>query len=179
MSDMNKEISKRIADKIVKLRKENNLSQTAMARQAGITPGAYSMKETGKREFKLNEVTRLADFFHLTLEELINDRHIEQLTCRDLGLIEETADALERFCRTHGPEAAEAISKALSSVEVLELLSMYWDLAEYDGEYEPPKSIIFKDISYEVQMTKASLRKVVGTALIRALRKCREKQQTQ
>lgn len=176
MSDMNKEISKRIADKIVKLRKENNLSQAAMARQAGITPGAYSMKETGKREFKLNEVTRLADFFHLTLEELINDRHIEQLSCRDLGLTEETADALERFCRTHGPEAAEAISKALSSVDVLELLSMYWDLAKYDGEYEPPKSSVYKDGMYEVRITKASLRKSVGSALIRALSRCKEKE---
>lgn len=167
--------NREIAERILHLRQEHNLSQASMAKLAGITPTNYGMKESGKHPFKLIEVTKLADHFHLTLEELVNGRHIEPLTYHDLGLTEEANEALKHFYHSHGEEAVNAAVKALLNPEILDLLNIYRKMAEYDGEYKPPEHIKkLDDGTYEVRMTKASLKKVIGTALISKLYECQK-----
>ncbi len=56
---------------LLKLRLENNLSQQAVADEIGIALRTYQYYERGQREPMLTTLIALADFYDLSLDELV------------------------------------------------------------------------------------------------------------
>ena len=56
---------------LLKLRLENNLSQQAVADEIGIALRTYQYYERGQRELMLTTLIALADFYDLSLDELV------------------------------------------------------------------------------------------------------------
>lgn len=59
------------SEHLLKLRQEYGLTQTALAQQIGISWRAYQTYERGQREPGLSALVALADFYGLTVDELI------------------------------------------------------------------------------------------------------------
>ncbi len=56
---------------LLKLRLENNLSQQAVTDEIGIALRTYQYYERGQREPMLTTLIALADFYDLSLDELV------------------------------------------------------------------------------------------------------------
>lgn len=56
---------------LLKLRLENNFSQQAVADEIGIALRTYQYYERGQREPMLTTLIALADFYDLSLDELV------------------------------------------------------------------------------------------------------------
>lgn len=57
--------------KIKELRQTNEISQYQMAHYLSLTPSAYSKKESGHRQFSIEELVKIAKFFHCDLQKLL------------------------------------------------------------------------------------------------------------
>ncbi len=57
-------------------RKEKRMSQREIAELIGTHPQTYHMKETGKRDFLLDEALTIASFFGQKVEELFNKAEV-------------------------------------------------------------------------------------------------------
>lgn len=57
------------------IRKQSNLSQEDMADYLGCERQTVSMYETGKREPSINMLIKIANFFHVSLDDLITDKN--------------------------------------------------------------------------------------------------------
>ncbi|WP_312890849.1 helix-turn-helix domain-containing protein [Clostridium thailandense] len=53
------------------LRIKNNIKQKTMSKTLNMTVAAYSRKENGQRSFTIDEVAKIAEFFKISMEELI------------------------------------------------------------------------------------------------------------
>lgn len=60
-----------LQEHLIQLRKERGLKQTEVAEQIGISWRGYQNYELGLREPKLPILIALADFYDLTLDELV------------------------------------------------------------------------------------------------------------
>lgn len=56
--------------KLYVMRRENRLKQKDVAKRIGIHPQSYHLKESGKRQFTIEEGLKLARLFDCTLDEL-------------------------------------------------------------------------------------------------------------
>ena len=56
--------------KLIVLRKETGTTQHELAGLLGISIRAYSFKETGKTEFKINEMFKIAQYFNKSIEDV-------------------------------------------------------------------------------------------------------------
>lgn len=61
------------AERLKELRKERNLTQVKFAEQFNVSSGAVGMWETGKREPDFETVSRLAQFFHVSIDYLVGN----------------------------------------------------------------------------------------------------------
>ena len=59
------------SEHLLQLRKSRGLKQTELAEQIGISWRAYQTYERGQREPTLSTLTALADFYGITVDELI------------------------------------------------------------------------------------------------------------
>lgn len=59
------------SDMLVKLRKQDRLTQTEAARRMGITRSALSMYETGQREPDFETLEVIADFYNVDMNTLM------------------------------------------------------------------------------------------------------------
>ena len=59
------------AENLLRLRTERKLKQAELAQQAGIGQRAYQTYERGQREPTLSTLVALADYYDLTLDELV------------------------------------------------------------------------------------------------------------
>lgn len=57
-------------EKLLILRKRNNLTQSDIAKMLGIATMTYNLKELGKREFTANEMFIIADYFGLKVDDI-------------------------------------------------------------------------------------------------------------
>lgn len=55
---------------LIRLRKENNYSQEDLAKILGVTDSTYRNKETGKTQFKMDEMFILANLFDGDMEDI-------------------------------------------------------------------------------------------------------------
>lgn len=61
-------------EKLLVLRKKMGISQRELASYLGISLKSYSMKERGERQFTLDEMFKLRDFFGLGIEDIFMSR---------------------------------------------------------------------------------------------------------
>lgn len=61
-------------EKLLVLRKKMGISQRELAAYLGISLKSYSMKERGERQFTLDEMFKLRDFFGLGIEDIFMPR---------------------------------------------------------------------------------------------------------
>ena len=59
------------AEHLLALRKESGISQVVLAEKIGISWRAYQTYERGQREPSLSTLIALADFYDLSLDELV------------------------------------------------------------------------------------------------------------
>lgn len=59
------------ASTLQRIRKERFITQKQMAEFLGIAPNAYQNYEYGKREPNLDTLISIADFFEISLDELV------------------------------------------------------------------------------------------------------------
>lgn len=57
-------------EKLIGLRKTTNTTQETLAKIIGISPKTYGFKETGKSEFTINEMFRIAQYFDKKVDEI-------------------------------------------------------------------------------------------------------------
>lgn len=57
-------------EKLLIMRKKAGLSQLEMAKLIGVAPNTYNHKEKGYKQFKANEMFKIADYFHLKIEDI-------------------------------------------------------------------------------------------------------------
>lgn len=72
---------------LIMLRKENRYSQEEIAQVLGISLATYGQKERGERDFKLEEMFKLSDFFDLPMEKIFLSRK---------SLYKQLGDAIKR-----------------------------------------------------------------------------------
>ena len=97
-------------------REKRALSQTELARRAGLQPSAVSHFETGTRKPSFDNLRRLADALDVTTDYLLGrarsdqtivradrlHRHLDRLTAKDRELAEELIQILARKRRGKG-----------------------------------------------------------------------------
>lgn len=64
-------MDKSIAERLIKLRKKNNYSQTFVARRIGVTPALISAYEKMERNPSLDTLIALADVYHVSTDYLL------------------------------------------------------------------------------------------------------------
>lgn len=57
-------------EKLMLLRKKNNVNQQELADLLGINIKTYNFKEIGKSEFTMNEMFKIASYFHQNIEDI-------------------------------------------------------------------------------------------------------------
>ena len=59
------------SENLLNLRKQHKLSQQDAAERSGVAYRSYRRYEAGEREPNLSALVALADFYHVTLDELV------------------------------------------------------------------------------------------------------------
>ena len=59
------------AENLKKLRKNKGVHQKEISKQLGISVSGYSLYETGQREPDIEKLIKLADYFNITIDELL------------------------------------------------------------------------------------------------------------
>jgi transcriptional regulator with XRE-family HTH domain len=72
-------ISVILGQRIQRLRTANGLNQDALAKAIGISRPAVTMMEQGKRKASASELVKIARFFNLSMEELVDDTKMPQV----------------------------------------------------------------------------------------------------
>lgn len=112
-------------NRLSELREKLNLSQREVAHDLGITPQAISLYETGKREPKLETWKKLADYFRVSVPNL-------------MGLNEENISRIYTF-KGNNPGGYRFVVLANSAKEAWELIKDRIDMNRntygYDNEF--------------------------------------------
>ena len=114
MKRLNKELDKAVGATICRLRKELGLSQEALAQKLEITKRALGTYETARNSVPLALIPVFAEFFNISVEELLNQPSktldgrsrsarilksldlIEQLPEKDQNLVLSMIDSLQQ-----------------------------------------------------------------------------------
>lgn len=62
-----------IAENIKRLRRQHGMSQAEFGAIAGVTDKAVSTWETGAKEPRMSAIAKLADYFHISKSDIIED----------------------------------------------------------------------------------------------------------
>ena len=65
-----REVGDKMQEKLIILRKQNNVTQQTLADLIGITVKQFSFKENGKSIFDGDEMFKIAQFFKLKIEDI-------------------------------------------------------------------------------------------------------------
>ena len=60
-----------MAKRLIQLREKNNLSQTAVAKQIGVTPALISAYEKQERKPSIDKLIALADIYHVSTDYIL------------------------------------------------------------------------------------------------------------
>lgn len=87
-----------MATRLMQLRKKNNLSQTAVANQIGVTPALISAYEKQERNPSIDKLIALADLYHVSTDYILGRTYkddsskainVEQLSDSQIKIIRE------------------------------------------------------------------------------------------
>lgn len=96
-----------LAKRLTLLREKNNLSQSAVARQIGVTPALISAYEKQERKPSIDKLVALADIYHTSTDyilgrtykddcsHIINAEHLSNRQIRILRELIETMNQIE------------------------------------------------------------------------------------
>ncbi len=74
MAQIDANYTQRIVGQQLRLLREiKNKSLNQAAKEAGVSPGTLSRIEDGKSNFRILTITKLCNYYHVTLEDLMND----------------------------------------------------------------------------------------------------------
>ncbi len=92
-----------IADNIKRLRLDHGLSQAEFGAIAGVTDKAVSTWETGAKEPRMGAIQKLADHFHISKSEIIDDAPsddaIKFALFGDVNVDDAVFEEVKRFAR--------------------------------------------------------------------------------
>lgn len=164
-----------IAQRVRQLRNDRGWTQEILAKKIGIKRSALNMKEQCARKFNADEIIRISDAFGITAEELVRGIRPEQLEIHEnIGLSSEAIRCLQDF-RTRSPENMDALNTVLSSPHILHLIASYMTLPAEYVSFHPPEIVTQReDGMYEMKLTPSSLRFILESAIIRAMRELYE-----
>ena len=100
------------------LRVQKNLSQKELAKVFNVAPSTYNQWETGKREPDLAALTAIADFYGVTIDELVGREPIKKEPVPDINV----GDKLDGAILTLFSQLTEA-EKSLILASVKGILS--------------------------------------------------------
>ncbi|MFH1288490.1 MAG: helix-turn-helix domain-containing protein [bacterium] len=80
---LRKEIQIMIGQNLKNLREKNNLSQVVLAKKLGVSRQAVCMWESGKREFGISTLVKIADIFDVSIDEIVRPGY-KRKTCPKL-----------------------------------------------------------------------------------------------
>jgi transcriptional regulator with XRE-family HTH domain len=69
-------MSERIGTKVKKLRELHGYTQYQLGQLIGVTQSTFNYKENGQSSFKIEELVILAEFFGVTVDDIVSDREI-------------------------------------------------------------------------------------------------------
>jgi transcriptional regulator with XRE-family HTH domain len=79
----------KIAQRIAQLRKEKSLSQTALAKEVGVSREAIGKYERGEATASVETAKKIADAFDVTLDYLVDDSAAGSFDKRTVSRIQE------------------------------------------------------------------------------------------
>ena len=96
--------------KLIMLRKQRKLTQQEMAQYLGITRQAYQRYENGSREPDIATLYKIADFFAVTLDDLLER---EQAELQSLNPSTNSKPEYQRIFESQSPQRQEILLKML------------------------------------------------------------------
>lgn len=86
-----------IGQRIRDLRKQKRMSQTELAKSAGVSQTTVTAWETGKAEPSSSAVARLADIFNVTTDYLLGRPNKQETKKDDVELSDEDRELIRRI----------------------------------------------------------------------------------
>lgn len=83
--------------KLIDLRKKNDLKQETIARVLKISPAQYSRIESGKNELSLDKAIILADYYKISLDELLGRNNYVLITKDEYIVLKKAAQIILRI----------------------------------------------------------------------------------
>ena len=120
-----------LSEKILKLRKVNNLSQEQLAEQLGVSRQSISKWESGQSTPEIEKLSMLSDIFNVTIDHLVKPSEIDELSIKTEILEKQQKELLEktkkiqniRFC------ILSCVAVYLIAVAVFFIMhSLFWSL---------------------------------------------------
>ena len=99
------------------LRQKNNLTQQEVAQYLNKTKAGYSYYESGRNEPDIKALIKLADLYHVSIDELVGRKHENQI---DKGLLSDTELSIFNIMKELNPlmlNKLESYALALHSTQ--------------------------------------------------------------
>ena len=146
----------KIGEKIRLLRKKNDVTQDKLAYHLGVTPQAVSRWESGVCYPDMNYLPSIADYFSVTMDELLCYTGAQK-AAKVAEYLEEVEHLLDR---DHVTEALEVLRRAMAEIpsdpslqlEAAGVLSLYAGMLAESGTGERVKSAIDAVLSEAVSL---------------------------
>ena len=128
-----------LSEKILKLRKANNLSQEQLAERLGVSRQSISKWESGQSAPDIDRLSLLGDIFNVTLDYLIKPSEIDELSIRTEMLEKQQEEIIRKAMK-----AQDIKFHILSSVAVyLIAMALIFVIHSYFWQLRIPPIVAF------------------------------------
>ena len=119
---------------IVRLRKQDGLTQVEAAARMGITRSALAMYETGKREPDFETLELIADFYNVNMDTLLGNKSLSPSTLAGRRSTGESEESQSEDLVNGDPELTEILTRARDDPHIRMLFSVTKDAKPEDIE---------------------------------------------
>ena len=122
-----------VGPRIRKYREARGWTQDELAKKLFIQRSALSMKESGSRDFRPEELLMLSEIFEVTVDELLTGVKTKSWSIhKDLGLNDSAIEAFRFFAEKYPSEYRDYLNKALASPSILEALAQFMSVSNQE-----------------------------------------------